>query len=106
MTSRQMNEMLHEGLTEVWRINPKIFKDDILSGTDIEAKYDVFRSFRRGSDSRAMDQGVKQVDIDVVNRWKREERAGHRKPAFQNLSQYYADVTILLGPFLRYTRAM
>lgn len=67
--------------------------------------YDVDRSLRRGSDSRAKALGISQQDIDAMNRWRIFERARGRKPA-QSMSDGYADVELLRPMFLRYTQPL
>ena len=48
---------------------------------------------------------VSKDDIDVVNRWAGVEKAQGRRPA-REMRHYYADITLLLKPFMRYTLAM
>jgi len=105
LTTRTMNEMLHEMLEEIRGEHKTLFLGDIVSRADIEEKYNVYRSFRRGSDSRAIAMGVSPVDIDVVNRWTKKEAAGTSR-ASHKMKHHYADVTILLPAFERYTKVM
>ncbi len=77
----------------------------------VEADCDVFeefgmsRSFRRGSDSRALAAGVSQSTIDLINRWRTSDRVQGRT-AHLKMSQHYADVRLLLGLFLPYSNAL
>jgi hypothetical protein len=48
---------------------------------------------------------VSKTDIDVVNRWQKKEAAGTSRPGHQ-MHHHYADITILLPNFRRYTMAM
>jgi hypothetical protein len=105
LTTRAMNDLLHEVLEEIRGEHPTLFLADITSRSDIEEKYNVFRSFRRGSDSRAIAMAVGPVDIDVVNRWTKKEAAGTSRPSHK-MKHHYADITILLPAFERYTRLM
>jgi hypothetical protein len=41
----------------------------------------------------------------VVNRWAGVEKSQGRRPG-REMRHYYADITLLLEPFQRYTRAM
>ncbi len=86
-------------------MDPSLFLSDIKSEEDIESQYNVFRSFWRGSDSRAIAKGVSSIDIDVVNRWLKKEKAGGNRPGF-SMKHHYADINLLLESFLRYTMAM
>ena len=73
----------------------------------IKKYYSCFRTFRRTSDSRALDRNdaLKQDDIDIVNRWKSVEKAHGKRPGRQ-MKPNYAEVSVLLKPYLRYTAAM
>jgi putative protein kinase ArgK-like GTPase of G3E family len=100
-----MDKIFHELLGEIFVEHPGYFQSDIKDITDIEDQYSVFRSFRRGSDSQAIAMKVAEADIKVVNRWSRKEAAGTSKMSM-DMTQYYADIHILLPAFLRYTGAM
>jgi hypothetical protein len=76
--------------------------------TDKEAlhkTYQAFRTFRRTSDTRAHEMNVADKDIDVVNRWKSVEKAKGTRPS-RPMRQHYAQLSLLIEPFLRYTKAM
>ena len=105
LRSRDMNAVLHELLGEIFVEHPALFQADIKTQEDIEDKYSVYRSFRRGSDSLAIAMKVPSEDIQVVNRWAKKEAAGTGKPAM-GMPQYYAEIHILLPAFMRYTGAM
>jgi hypothetical protein len=105
LKSRDMNEVLHDLLGEIYVEHPAFFDSDIQSIADIEDKYSVYRSFRRGSDSLAIAMKVPSEDIKVVNRWSRKEASGTSKVSM-DMTQYYADIHILLPSCLRYTGAM
>jgi hypothetical protein len=63
-------------------------------------KHQVFRSFRRSSDTRAIEMNVSKTDIEIVNRWHAVEAAKGNRPNFP-MHQHYAQLA-----FLRYTGAM
>jgi hypothetical protein len=105
LKSRDMNEVLHDLLGEIFVEHPALFQSDIQSFSDIEDKYSVYRSFRRGSDSLAIAMKVPSEDIKVVNRWSKKEASGTSKPSM-DMTQYYAEIHILLPSFMRYTGAM
>ena len=46
------------------------FPAEITSQEDIEERFSICRSLRRALDTRALEKGVTEADIDVVNRWK------------------------------------
>ena len=54
---------------------------DIINETvDVYESYGVSRSFRRGSNTHAINQGLKEANIDHNNRWSMVERAKGRSP--------------------------
>jgi hypothetical protein len=48
---------------------------------------------------------VADKDIDVVNRWKSVEKAKGTRPS-RPMRQHYAQLSLLIEPFLCYTKAM
>jgi hypothetical protein len=105
ISNSDLNVILHEFLEELWDMDPKLFPASIKSKDDIRKKFNVFRSFRRGSDTRAMNQDVSSDDSHCVNRWKAKVKAKNKQPSLA-MHHKYADLTMLLGPFLRYTGKM
>jgi hypothetical protein len=106
LRTQALNLKLWEGLVHIWERSPKLFMDNIRTAEEVELKYNVFRSFRRGSDSRAIEQGLDRTVTDTVNRWKVVERAGGSRPVHGSMSQYYADAKLLKKVHHKYTYAM
>ena len=104
-TTADMNEMFLELLCEIYEENPKLFGLDVTCVGVLSEKFIVFRSFRRGSESRAVAMKVSEADRYVVNRWKKEEKAGTGKVS-HNIGQHYVDIAMVKESFLRYTLAM
>jgi hypothetical protein len=104
-TTSEMNEMFLQVLGEIYEDEPKLFGIDIQDASDLPDKFNVFRSFRRGSESRAVAMKVSEADRYVVNRWKKKEAAGANKTSHA-IDQHYVDVTLVKAAFLRYTKAM
>ncbi|KAI2501534.1 hypothetical protein MHU86_12911 [Fragilaria crotonensis] len=104
-TTADMNEAFLELICEIYEGNPKLFGLDITSVGDLSEKFNVFRSFRRGSESRAVAMKVSEADRYVVNRWKRKETAGTGKVS-HSIDQHYVDIAMVKDSFIRYTRAM
>ncbi|KAI2514336.1 hypothetical protein MHU86_229 [Fragilaria crotonensis] len=50
----EMNSLLIECLTDILEQSPTLFGSDVKTAEDLVDKYHVFRSFRRGSESRAV----------------------------------------------------
>jgi hypothetical protein len=72
---------------------------------DVYESYGVSRSFRRGSNTHAINQGVSEADINHNNRWSVVERAKGRGPKL-GMQQHYADVLLMLPTLLRYSSAL
>jgi hypothetical protein len=105
LPARAMDDALHEVLEDLFGSKRNLFPATIEDVEELRKRYQVFRSFRRSSDTRALEQQVAQTDIDIVNRWATVEKAKGRRPG-QAMRNYYADITLLILPFLRYTWAM
>ena len=104
-STSEMNDLFLELLTETFDQGRELFGIDIRSASDIPDKYNVFRSFRRGSESRAVAENVSESDRYIVNRWRRKEKAGGGKVSHA-IDQLYVDVSLAKDAFLRYTEAM
>jgi hypothetical protein len=72
---------------------------------DVFEEFGMSRSFRRGSDSRALAAGVSQATIDLINRWRTTEKAKGRAAKLK-MSDHYSDVRLLLGLYLPYSWAL
>ena len=104
MTVTKLDETLHVFLTRLF-LKGSEFPLEIKSEEDIEDRFSVFRSLRRASDTRALNQNVTSNDIDIVNRWKTVEAAKGKKPG-RSMRQHYAEFALLKEPFLRCTSAI
>lgn len=75
------------------------------SDCDVFEEFGMSRSFRRGSDSRALAAGVSPATVDLINRWRTTERAKGRTAQLK-MSEHYSDVRLLLELYLPYSRAL
>ena len=101
-----MKKMFDTILIEVFEQGGRhLFPTDIDSAELIIESYDVFRSFRRGANSRAMSRQVPEADVNAVLRWVKIEASGGLRPGM-SMAQYYADPALLIPNFLRFTQAM
>ena len=106
LSTLEMNEVFLEVLGEIYDEMPELFPREVIQEASVlPEKYNVFRSFRRGSESRAVAMKVSEADRYVVNRWKKKEAAGANKMA-QSIDQHYIDITLVKESFMRYTEAM
>jgi hypothetical protein len=104
-STAEMNETLLELLGEILEEDRDLFAVDVRLTIDLQEMYNVFRSFRRGLESRAVEKNVSEGDRYIVNRWRRKERAGASKISL-TIDQAYVDVSLAIDPILRYTAAM
>ena len=115
LNSTKLNIYLLDILEECFKDNASLFPSDIrsaLSESDevreiLGSHYACYRTFRRTSDTRAMNKKreLDTDDVDIVNRWRTVELSKGRRPQ-RAMRHHYADVQLLLDPFLRYTSAM
>ena len=105
LSSRAVDDMLIEVLSEIFEESSDLFPGDIKTLEDIPPNYQCFRTFRRISNTRAVEKKVSLTDQQVVNRWRSFETAAGKRPALP-MHMHYAQMEELLEPFLRYTRAM
>ena len=105
MESSEIYEMLVELLLSCYREDKSFFRADMDTEEKLRESYQCFRTFRRTSDTRALEKKVSKSNMDIVNRWKAVETAAGRVPS-RSMRQHYAQLELLLGPFLRYSFAM
>lgn len=103
--SREFKDRFIRILCSTFHSSPELFPQHIRSVEDIEDRYDPFRSFRRGSTSRAVTMKIAQADINVVMRWQKKEQAGTSRQGMSML-EHYSDPVYTAGCFLRFTAAM
>jgi hypothetical protein len=102
---RDINDCLYEILDDLFDNDVNLFPKHVGDKEKLHKTYQAFRTFRRTSDTRAMEMNVSNDDIDVVNRWKSVEKAKGTRPG-RPMRQHYAELSLLLKPFLHYTKAM
>ena len=104
LNRQALDDALHEVLLELFHKDKTLFPGKIKKEEEIKTSYQIFRTLRRTSDTVALDEKVDPTDIDIVNRWEGVEAARGRRPN-RTMKQHYADILLLLKPFLRYTYA-
>jgi hypothetical protein len=75
LTSSTIDQGMHEVLEDLFILQRDLFPLPINSRDDIVGNYHAFRSFRRSSDTRTLNQGVSRNDIDLVSRWHQIEKS-------------------------------
>jgi hypothetical protein len=105
LNSSNIDQSMHEVLEELFIQQQDVFPSSIKSKDNVKANFHTFRSFRRSSDTRALNRGVRRDDIDIVSRWHQIDKADGNRPSF-DMRHHYAQFELLIKPFLRYTKAM
>jgi hypothetical protein len=105
LSHRALNDSLLKVLEDLFDSDRDLFPASIPDKETLRKRIQVCRTLRRTSDTRALEQKVAQSDTDVVNRWKALERADGNRP-HRPMRQHYAELELLIGPFLRYTWGM
>ena len=72
---------------------------------DVFDEYGLSRSFRRGSDTHAINQKVDTADIERNNRWRSVENAKAKQPKLRMI-HHYTEVSLSLPALLRYSQAL
>lgn len=90
-----------EFLRRVQRRKPDLIPSEVNVGEE----YSIGRSFRRGSETRALNAKVPEPIINAINRWKVVEGAKGARPRF-NMLAHYADVLLMLETILQYSAAL
>jgi len=97
--------MMHSILFDIYETDRFLFPPTIHDNEDIIEFYRSFRTFRKTSDTRAIEKQVSSEDIDLVNKWDLSSLFLNKRVS-QSMRHHYAEFELLLKPFLRYTKAM
>lgn len=92
---------IFERLLDIQRRKPLLIEASV----DVVEEFGLSRSFRRGSDSRAIAEQYSPIVINLNNRWRKFEQGQGKRPKLQMLESY-ADIELLLPTFLTYSRGM
>jgi hypothetical protein len=100
-TMSDYEEIFYDILHEIQDQRPDLIGPDV----DIEQIYGFYCSFRRGATTRAREQGVSEADIDLINRWRKVERALDMKPSLA-IRDHYTEVVQLKSSRLRFSKPL
>ena len=103
ITSGQMNDHFQELCLQAHEDRNDLFPT--LTGPTGAHCYGVSRSFRRGANTRATEEGVKKEDRDLINRWSSYENKRGQKPNF-GMSQHYLEIRLVLKRLLVYSKSL
>jgi hypothetical protein len=92
---------------QVWEASqdPGVRVHKLLEGIDIEERYGIFRSFKRGAITRAQEAGVGEADVNRVGQWRRVEMAQGRQVG-GSMREHYSELVQMLDARLRFSRAL
>jgi hypothetical protein len=72
---------------------------------EVEKKFNIHRSFRRGVTTRAKEQGVDKATIAINNRWRSFQNKQGSMPRLP-MSQLYVEITQVLTSKLRFSKSL
>jgi hypothetical protein len=104
-SSRSLKDAFLEILEDLFDTHRELFPASVEDKETLQKQIQAYRTFRRTSDSIAINEGVDQTDVDVVNRWQAVEKAKGSRPN-RPMRQHHAELELLLRPFLRCTWVM
>ena len=87
-STSEMNDLFIDLLSEIYDDNRDLFALDIQASGDLADKYHVYRSFRRGSESRAVAKEVSPADRYQVNRWRKKKRKRQAQKCRSQFTSY------------------
>jgi hypothetical protein len=99
--SHELDRELHKSLKIVQLERPDLLPE----GIDIEKLYGTFRSCRRGSLTRATEEGIEGPDLDLINRWRKWESNRGGSP-HMSMREHYLEIKLVLKRMLSYSKAL
>ena len=70
LSTSECDDMMTEILEKIFSLKPNLFPPHILGNENISERYHYFRTFHRTSDTRAIEMDLKNINIDIVNKWR------------------------------------
>ena len=100
LSTSEVDTEFHSQLQVVKDSHPELFP----GVTDVETEFGISQSFRRGSTSRAIAEGLKE-EVDAQNRWRKTEMSEGSMP-YGSMRQHYSDLRLLAPVLIPYSKAM
>ena len=72
---------------------------------NVDERYNIYRSFRRGATTRAKEQGVDEPTIEMNNRWRKWQNKQGSLPNLP-MTQLYVEITQALASKLRFSSSL
>jgi len=99
MSSFEVDRYFKDQLEVVQKKRPDLIESHI----NVHEDFGIFRSIRKGSESRATEMGVCSQEIDLINRWRKMEGSQRRNMPMRD---YYLDMLLIKRRYLRYSQAL
>jgi hypothetical protein len=97
----RLNGILHETLGEI-----QVNRPDLLAPViQVEEKFSIYRSFRRGATTRAKEAKVSEPTIQMNNRWRKVQNRSGGLPNLP-MSELYVEISQALGSQTRFSEAL
>ena len=97
----RLNGEFHAALVKVQSTSPGLISNDI----EIDDRFNVYRSFRRGATTRAKEQGVDEPTIEMNNRWRKWQNKQGGMPNLP-MTQLYVEISQVLTSKLRFSKSL
>ena len=75
MKLRNLEPFILDRIARVQRSFPELIRESV----DVHDEYGLSRSFRRGSNSEALNRGMVEATIDRTNQWRKSKEQGREK---------------------------
>jgi hypothetical protein len=96
-------EALHDH--QDWEMSQTSGDPKLLEGIDIDERYGIFRSFKRGAIARAQEAGVSESDVNRVGQW-RQVGIAKSPQVGGSIREDYTEQAQFLDARLRFSRAL
>ena len=97
----RLNNEYHSVMLKIQVLYPELITKDI----EVDKKFNVYRSFRRGATTQAKEQGVSEPTIEINNRWRKVQLKQGSLPKLP-MSQLYVEISQALTSKLRFSKAL
>ena len=97
----RLNGVLRESLKSIQARRSDMIGRDI----DVDDKFSIHRSFRRGATTRAKELKVPEATIEMNNRWRKVQNRSGGMPNLP-MSELYVEITQALGSRLRFSESL
>jgi hypothetical protein len=99
--SFEMNFEFHKALKIVQLERPDLIPIDL----DVTDTYGTYRSLRRGSHTKATEEGIDGPDLELINRWRMFETSQGGNP-HMSMRQHYLEIRLVLKRTLAYSKVL